>query len=65
MEGTPSLTYLLVLLRTGGVVTSVHTVWLDGDAAVVLSRTFWVDVLRFVGDGAAAWPIPTLFEDKA
>ena len=41
-------TYLELFL-SGGVVTWVDTVWLDGEAAVVASRTFLVGALRLVG----------------
>ena len=53
----------LELFLIGGVVTWVDTVWLDGDAAVVASRTFLVSALGLVGEGAAVGTVPTLFED--
>ena len=60
--GNGFLTCLEVFL-TGGVVTWVDTVWLDGEAAVVASRTFLVGALGLVGEGAAVGTVPTFFED--
>jgi hypothetical protein len=53
----------LELFLTGKVVTWVDTVWLDGDAAVVSSRTFLVGALCLVGEGAAVGTAPTFFRD--
>ena len=62
-DGTGFVTYLERFL-TGGVVTWVDTVWLDGEAPVIPSRTLLVGALRFVGDGRAMGTgLPTFIED--